>query len=292
MKASQHKKRPEWLKVKAFGSQGYTEIKKLLKDKGLHTVCQEALCPNIGECFGRGTATFLILGNACTRNCTFCNVSSNRPEGLDIDEPKRVAEVVVAMKLKYVVITSVTRDDLPDGGASIYAETIRAIKNDSNSCKVEVLIPDFQGDYDALISVLDAHPDVLNHNIETIKRLYPEVRPQADYNRSLELLERAYSYGNSIKTKSGLMVGLGEEMPEIKSALEDLRKYHCRMLTVGQYLAPSENHHPVVRYWHPDEFKEIEDFAYSIGFESAACAPLVRSSYHADEQESNSSLSQ
>jgi len=277
-------KRPDWLKVKAFRGEGYGSIRKLLREKGLHTVCQEALCPNIGECFGNGTATFLILGDSCIRNCTFCNVSSTAPCGLDIDEPQRVAEAVQAMGLDYVVITSVTRDDLADGGASIYAKTIKSIKSARPHCKVEVLIPDFQGDYECLKIVLDAGPDVLNHNLETIKRLYLEVRPQSDYFRSLELLEKASKYLTKIPTKSGLMVGLGETLEELKVALRDLREHGCRFLTVGQYLAPSKQHHPVIRYYHPDEFKEIEDYARSIGFENAFCAPLVRSSYHAGER--------
>jgi len=278
------KRRPPWLRVKAFRNKRYEEIRKLLRAKGLHTVCQEALCPNIGECFGKGTATFLILGDTCSRNCTFCNVSSITPHGLDKDEPKRVAEAIRIMNLDYIVITSVTRDDILDGGASVYAETINEIKRLNNNCKVEVLIPDFQGDYDSLKIVLDAGPDVLNHNIETIQRLYPDVRPQADYNISLELLKRASEYRPDIPTKSGLMVGLGETIVEIKASLKDLRKHNCQMLTVGQYLAPSKRHHPVIRYYHPDEFEEIEQYAYSIGFKSAACAPLVRSSYNAGEQ--------
>ncbi len=285
MSETKHRqKRPDWLKVKAFRGENYKNIRKMLKEKGLHTVCQEAMCPNIGECFGSGTATFLILGDTCTRSCTFCNVSSTAPCGLDIDEPRRVADAVALMKLNYVVITSVTRDDLTDGGASIYADTITAIKSNDNDCKVEVLIPDFQGDYDDLKTVLDASPDVLNHNLETIERLYPEVRPQADYRRSLQLLLRSSQYRPDITTKSGLMVGLGEELEEIKIALDHLKDHHCQMLTVGQYLAPSKQHHPVIRYYHPDEFKEIEEYAYSIGFENAFCAPLVRSSYHAGEQ--------
>ncbi|MBD3170620.1 MAG: lipoyl synthase [candidate division Zixibacteria bacterium] len=282
--AQEVRKKPEWLKVRAFRDKGYENIRKLLRDKGLHTVCQEALCPNIGECFRSGTATFLILGDTCTRSCTFCNVSSESPCGLDVEEPRRLLSAVKAMNLQYVVITSVTRDDLSDGGASVYAESIRLIKDFNNHIKVETLIPDFQGDYEALKTVLDAGPDVLNHNIETVARLYPEVRPQADYRRSLELLKRVSDYSPSIPPKSGLMLGLGEEIEEVKQALRDLREHNCRMLTVGQYLAPSQKHHPVVKYYHPDEFKEIEQYAYEIGFDSAACAPLVRSSYHAESQ--------
>lgn len=284
MNQHENRPRPPWLKVKAFRGPGYQHIKKLIEDHHLHTVCQEALCPNIGECFGRGTATFLILGDTCTRNCTFCNVSSRQPSGTDHDEPQRVADAVRVMNLKYAVVTSVTRDDLPDGGASIYAATIRKIRGFQPGCRVEVLIPDFGGDANALQAVLDAGPDVLNHNLETVRRLYPEVRPGADYDRSLKLLIRASEFRPEIPTKSGLMVGLGEEVSELKQALDDLRRHSCRMLTVGQYLSPSKRHHPVMKYYHPDEFKMLEEYAYSIGFESAACAPLVRSSYHADIQ--------
>jgi len=277
-------RKPDWLKVRAPGSDGYVRLKGLMRDLGLHTVCEEANCPNIGECWHHGTATFMILGDVCTRSCGFCNVVHGKPGALDREEPRRVAEAIQAMGLRYIVITSVDRDDLADFGAWSFAETIRQTRALAPDCRIEVLIPDFQGDEASLSTVLEAGPDVLNHNTETVPRLFPTARPGGRYARTLELLDRARTIAPDIPTKSGIMVGLGEEWDEIVEVLKDLRRVGCSILTVGQYLRPSQANLPMVRYYHPDEFAEIKRLALELGFLHAECGPLVRSSYHAHEQ--------
>ncbi len=276
--------KPEWLKVRAPGSANYVKLKGMMRELGLHTVCEEAHCPNIGECWHHGTATFMILGDVCTRACAYCNVTHGAPLPLDPHEPAKVASAVAAMQLQYVVITSVDRDDLADGGSEGFAATIRAIRAASPSTRVEVLIPDFQGREDQLRTVLDARPDILNHNIETVPRLYRTARPGGKYPRALELLERSLAIAPDIPTKSGLMVGLGEEWDEVLRTIEDLRKVDCRILTIGQYLRPSEAHLPMSRYYTPAEFAELKTFALAAGFGHVESGPLVRSSYHAHEQ--------
>jgi lipoyl synthase len=277
-------RKPPWLKVKAPGGPTYRRLDALMRRQGLHTVCEEANCPNIGECWERGTATFMILGDVCTRRCGFCNVKSGVPELLDRAEPLRVAYAVEQMGLRHCVVTSVDRDDLPDGGAGMFAATIRAIRRRAPSCAVEVLTPDFRGQEMPLARVIDARPDVFNHNVETVPRLYPVARRGSDFRRSCRVLENARQLDAEVITKSGLMVGLGETKEELLEAFATLREHGVQVLTVGQYLRPSEQHLPVVRYWHPDEFAELEREAYGLGFESVASGPLVRSSYHADEQ--------
>jgi lipoyl synthase len=276
--------KPEWLKVRAPGSPSYLRLKTLMRKEGLHTVCEEAHCPNIGECWHHGTATFMILGDVCTRACGFCAVMHGKPAGLDTLEPARVADAVRTMGLRYVVITSVDRDDLPDGGSSMFAATIRRIREAGADCQIEVLIPDFKGEEAALGTVLDARPDVLNHNTETVPRLYRIARPGGRYPRALELLDRARSIAPDIPTKSGIMVGLGEEWDEVVATLADLREVGVGIITIGQYLSPSASHLPVVRYYHPDEFEMLRVTAQNMGFGHVACGPLVRSSYHAHEQ--------
>ena len=275
-------RKPAWLKVKLPGGKHFVQVRELMKNGQLHTVCESAFCPNIGECWSRKTATFMIMGDTCTRNCKFCAVTGGSPTPLDLEEPNRVAEAVKTLQLKYAVITSVTRDDLPDGGASHFAETIRAVRQTVPECKIEVLIPDFQGSQPALQTVLDAEPDVLNHNMETVPRLYPQARPQADYERSLNLLNTAFQLG--AKTKTGIMVGLGETLEEVEQLLRDVVQHQCKMLTIGQYLQPSERHLPVQRFVTPEEFRQLKQFGLSIGFEHIESGPLVRSSYHADVQ--------
>ena len=277
-------RKPAWLKARFPAGERFSGIKSLLREHDLHTVCEEARCPNIGECFNAGTATFMILGDVCTRACGFCDVTSGRPEGLDLLEPYRLAGAVERLGLDYVVITSVNRDDLPDGGAGVFAACIRAIRHRLPGTRVEVLIPDFEGDWDALATVVGAGPVVLNHNTETVPRLYRRVRPKARYARSLELIRRVKEIDPAMPTKSGIMVGLGETMDEVRAVLDDLREHGCDLLTVGQYLRPSLKHLPIERFWHPDEFAEIADYAHAIGFTRAECGPLVRSSYHAAEQ--------
>ena len=281
--AQSAERKPPWLKRRLPSGPDYEQTRRLIRRQGLHTVCQEAACPNMFECFSNHTATFLILGDLCTRNCSFCNVAHGRPGAPDLREPARVAEAAAEMGLAYVVITSVTRDDLPDGGASVFAETIRTLRSRISGVRIEVLIPDFQGDAAALKTVLDSGPDVLNHNIETVPRLYPEVRPQADYRRSLALLVRAHRLAEHIPTKSGIMLGLGEKDGEIRRTLMDLRETGCSILTLGQYLRPGPNHHPVARYVHPQEFETWRRAALDMGFKAAASEPFVRSSYHAHE---------
>lgn len=277
-------RRPHWLKVQASWGENYRRIKSLLAKSNLHTVCQEANCPNISHCFEEGTATFLILGDVCTRGCTFCDVRSGVPLPVDEDEPERVAETVKKLNLNYAVITSVTRDDLGDGGASIFALTINEIKSSIPGCKVEVLIPDFGGSLESLKKVLEAKPDVLNHNMETVQRLYPQVRKGADYRRSLDLLRNVKEVDKSMVTKSGVMLGLGESLEEIVELIRDLRNVDCNLLTIGQYLSPSNEHLPIVKFYHPDEFAELKVVGEEMGFAHVESGPLVRSSYHASEQ--------
>lgn len=277
-----HKRKPKWLKVKIENLQQIKQTKEMLERLSLHTVCQEALCPNLVECFGRKTATFMILGNHCTRNCTFCNVTKKRPEALDDpQEPEHVAQAVLELGLKHVVITSVTRDDLADGGAGHFAAVINKVKEAAPKVTIEVLIPDFQGSEEALLTVIEAKPDIINHNVETVPRLYPAVRPLADYNRSLKLLENVKKH-SAIHTKSGIMVGLGETREEVVEVLKDLRSVDCDLLTIGQYLAPSAKHHPVVEYIEPAQFDEYKRMADELGFRYVISKPLARSSYHAD----------
>lgn len=275
--------KPEWLRVKAHSISGLETVENMLKELHLNTVCDEAACPNRGECFGRKTATFMILGSVCTRQCTFCNVSKGKSQQVDENEPKNVAQAVKALSLKHTVITSVTRDDLPDGGAGHFVKVINAIRDTTPGVTIEVLIPDFQGDEDALKKVVDAHPDIINHNIETVPTLYKEVRPQADYQRSLDVLKNVKRMDRTINTKSGIMLGLGEKEEQVLSVLRDLREVDCDFLTIGQYLAPSAKHHPIVEYIHPDQFKAYEKEAYKMGFLYVASGPLVRSSYMAEQ---------
>ena len=275
--------KPDWLKRRLPTGPAYEQVKGMIGRDRLHTVCQEAKCPNIWECFAHQTATFLIMGSRCTRNCRFCSVPQGALEPPDPEEPTRIARVSKDMGLKYIVITSVTRDDLADGGAAIFARTITEIRHQIPNASVEVLIPDFQGNKDALYTVLKARPDVLNHNIETVQRLYPRVRPQADYRRSLKLIQRAHRYAPKLATKSGLMLGLGETAAEIKQTLEDMLRAGCRILTLGQYLQPSKNHLTVERFIPPEEFETWRKRALKIGFEEVASGPFVRSSYHAHE---------
>ena len=277
-----HDKKPEWLKIRVRAGQNQSDVLGLLDKLTLHTVCQEAGCPNLMECFSRRTATFMILGSVCTRNCTFCDVKKGCAEPVDEEEPRKVAEAVKELHLRHVVITSVTRDDLPDGGAGHYARVIEAIEKLDEKVTVEVLIPDFKGSIPALQKVVAAGPDIINHNIETVPSLYPEVRPMAVYRRSLELLANVKALDAGIYTKSGIMLGLGETEAEIIRAFKDLREVRCDFLTLGQYLAPSKSHHPVVEYIHPDVFEKLKQIALEAGFAHVASGPLVRSSYMAE----------
>ena len=275
--------KPEWLKVRAPGSPNYTRLKGLMRELNLHTVCEEARCPNIGDCWNRGTATFMILGDVCTRACGFCAVKTGMPRlPPDPREAARVAEAAARMGLRHAVITSVNRDDQRDGGAGVFAACIRQIRERVRGCTVEVLIPDFKGDAAALQIVIDAAPDVLNHNTETVPRLYRQVRPGARFERSLELLHRANAAG--LLTKSGIMVGLGEEPEEVRETVRRIREAGADILTVGQYLRPSADHLPIVRYYEPAEFAEIKRYAVGLGYRHVESGPLVRSSYHAEEQ--------
>ena len=277
-------RKPPWIRAQWPGGERYAEIVGLLRDSSLNTVCQEARCPNIGECFNRGTATFMILGDTCTRACGFCAVRSGRPGALDWGEPARLAATVERLRLNYVVITSVNRDDVADGGAAIFAACIAAVRARRPGCSIEVLIPDLMGERAALETVLAAQPTVLNHNVETVKRLYPRVRYQARYARSLELLRRAAQHRPRIPTKTGFMLGLGERRGEVSQLLRDLRAVDCELLTVGQYLRPSSKHLPVERYAPPAEFEEIRAEALALGFRHVEAGPLARSSYRAEEQ--------
>ncbi|KKO21210.1 MAG: lipoyl synthase [Candidatus Brocadia sp.] len=279
--------RPPWLKVKLPSGKNFTEIKSILREEQLHTVCEEALCPNIGECFEQRTATFLILGDICSRQCGFCAVRKGQPSVADAGEPQRIAAAILKMKLTYVVITSVTRDDLSDGGASVYAEVITLIRKHIKDCKVEVLIPDFAGSSAALESVIYARPDVINHNVETVSRLYLQVRPTANYRRSLRILEQIHQKDPSLGIKSGFMVGLGETWDEILGVMRDIRNAHCDTLTIGQYLSPRGNALPIHRYYTPDEFERLRLEGERMGFHHVASGPLVRSSYHAKMQFKN-----
>jgi lipoic acid synthetase len=275
--------KPDWLRVRAPGSPGYLRIKGLMRELHLHTVCEEARCPNIGECWGHGTATFMILGEVCTRACTYCAVAHGRPAAVDADEPVRVAVAIATLGLAYVVVTSVDRDDLADGGAGIFAETVRQTRRRAPGCRVEVLIPDFQGSESSLRTVLDARPDILNHNVETVPRLYRTVRSGGRYARTLELLDRSRRHAPEVPTKTGLMVGLGEEVAELVATFRDLRAAGCQILTIGQYLRPTPSHAPMARYYRPEEFIELKTVALDLGFAHVESGPLVRSSYHAHE---------
>ena len=276
--------KPAWLKVKAPLSPEYRRLVKLMRDQRLNTVCEEASCPNIGECWQHGSATFMILGRVCTRSCAFCDVATGRPDVVDGEEPRHLAEAVEAMGLKHVVITSVDRDDLPDGGAGHYADTINIVRQRCPEVTIEVLTPDFQRKPDACLqTVITARPDIFNHNLETVPRLYRSVRPGARYFTSLRLLQRAKELDASVVTKSGIMVGLGEERDEVLQVLDDMREAGVDILTVGQYLRPSANHHPVLRYWTPDEFEDLKYLAEKKGFGMVAAGPLVRSSFHAED---------
>jgi lipoic acid synthetase len=276
--------KPRWIRARIPSGENYEKIRSLLREKRLHTVCVEALCPNLAECWGRGTATFLILGGVCTRDCRFCGVRTGAAEPPRPEEAEEVADAVFVMNLKHAVITSVTRDDLPDGGASIFARTIRAIHRKSPSCRVEALVPDFRGNRDCIAAVLDAGPDIFGHNMETVRRLYPEVRPSADYSRSLFVLRSANELLTGVTVKSGIMTGLGESKEEILDVMADLLESGCRVLTIGQYLSPSRHHFRVSRYYTPEEFDELKRIGVKLGFEWVEAGPLVRSSYHADEQ--------
>ncbi len=274
--------KPNWLKVRLPTGEPYQRVKELIDKHDLHTVCESAACPNRGECWSRSTATFMILGNVCTRSCGFCNVITGKPTELDLDEPRRVAEAVAKLQLKYAVITSVNRDELQDGGASVWAATITEIRKLSQQTKIEVLIPDFCGNWKALNVVLEARPDVLNHNIETVPRLYLQVRPQGRFERSLELISRAHDAG--FVTKSGLMMGLGETDDEVVEVLKEWRKVNCDLITLGQYMQPTAKHLPVDRWVEPEVFKRLNEIGMAMGFANVFAGPLVRSSYHAEEQ--------
>ncbi|KKK38209.1 lipoyl synthase [Mesobacillus campisalis] len=283
--AIDYARKPEWLKIKLNTNEEYTGLKKMMREKKLHTVCEEAKCPNIHECWAvRKTATFMILGSICTRACRFCAVQTGLPNELDWEEPERVAESVAQMGLKHVVITAVARDDLKDGGANVFAETVRAVRRRNPFCSIEVLPSDMGGVYDNLKMLMDAKPDILNHNIETVKRLSPKIRARATYERSLEFLRRAKQMNASIPTKSSIMIGLGETKEEIMETMDDLRANHVDIMTIGQYLQPTKRHLKVNKYWSPEEFRELKEIALSKGFSHCESGPLVRSSYHADEQ--------
>ncbi len=278
-------RKPSWIRVRSSSSKAFYDVKRILREQKLHTVCEEASCPNIGECFGKGTATFMILGDLCTRRCPFCDVAHGRPLPPDAEEPLHLAQSIATMGLRYVVITSVDRDDLRDGGAQHFVDCIRQIRLHSPGTKIEILVPDFRGRLEVALEKLSAYPpDVLNHNLETVPRLYKQCRPGADYAHSLKLLKDFKAGSPQVPTKSGLMLGLGETDNEIHEVLSDLRQNGVELLTVGQYLQPSIGHLPVMRYVSPDSFKELERVAAEMGFRNAACGPMVRSSYHADQQ--------
>jgi lipoic acid synthetase len=286
-------RKPEWIRMKVPDSARFREIKQILRDNNLHTVCEEASCPNIGECFSGGTATFMILGDVCTRRCPFCDVAHGKPLPPDAEEPQKMARTIAQMRLKYVVITSVDRDDLRDGGARHFVDCIRAAREHSPSLKIEVLVPDFRGRLDTALAILaEAPPDVMNHNLETVPRLYKQARPGADYIHSLKLLADFKERFPHVPTKSGLMLGLGETDEEILEVMRDLRAHHVDMLTLGQYLQPSPHHLPVLRFVPPDRFQWFEQQALAMGFTQAACGPMVRSSYHADQQAHGAGVSE
>jgi lipoic acid synthetase len=283
--AAERLPKPEWIRVRASSSPRFNEIKQILREHKLHTVCEEASCPNIGECFSKGTATFMIMGDICTRRCPFCDVGHGRPLPLDADEPINLAKTIAALNLRYVVITSVDRDDLRDGGASHFVDCIRAVREHSPGTQIEVLVPDFRGRLDRALAILrDAPPDVMNHNLETVPRLYKQARPGSDYSHSLKLLRDFKELFPDLPTKSGLMVGLGETDDEILAVMRDMRAHNIDMLTIGQYLQPTQGHLPVLRYVHPDTFGMFEREANAMGFRHAAVGAMVRSSYHADKQ--------
>ncbi len=277
-------RRPEWIKVRAPAGETVEQLQTLMRSKALHTVCEEALCPNMGECWGAGTATFLMLGEVCTRSCGFCDIKHGRPEALDWQEPERVAQAVKSMQLQHAVITSVNRDDRKDGGAPLFAMVIRRIRQLRPGCSVEVLIPDFKGSVEALKIVMEARPEILNHNVETVPRLFKKVQPQDHYEWSAAILRNARKLDPDVLTKSGIMVGLGEEVEEVKEVMRDLRSWGVDILTLGQYLQPSKKHLPISRYYTLEEFKELREYGGKIGFKWVEAAPLVRSSYHAVEQ--------
>lgn len=283
--ATEMLKKPDWIRVKSPSSTRFYEIKETLRSQKLHTVCEEASCPNIGECFGKGTATFMILGDLCTRRCPFCDVGHGKPLPPDVNEPQHLAETIAALKLNYVVITSVDRDDLRDGGAQHFVDCISKTRELSPKTQIEVLVPDFRGRLEVALDILAQNPpDVMNHNLETVPRLYKQARPGADYQNSLTLLKEFKARFPNVPSKSGIMVGLGETDDEIRETMRDMRAHDIEMITIGQYLQPSKHHLPVSRFVHPDDFKKLEEYAYEIGFKHAAVGALVRSSYHADEQ--------
>lgn len=277
-------KKPEWFKIRRRHGDNYVELKRLMRENALHTVCEEARCPNIYECWEKRTATFMILGDRCTRACRFCNVAWGRPTHVDRDEPRRVADAVETMGLKFAVITSVNRDDLADGGASIFADTIHEIRRRLPDCGIEVLIPDFEGNWDALKTVVDAQPDIISHNLETVPRLFRRIQPWDNYDVSLELFTRAKEFDPNMITKSGVMVGLGETRDELLEVMRDLRERDVDVLTIGQYLPPSQRHYPLDRYYTPEEFADLRDAGYQAGFGHVESGPMVRSSYHAGDQ--------
>ncbi|MFC1602144.1 lipoyl synthase [Pseudomonadota bacterium] len=285
--STQPLRKPSWIRIKSPTGPGVTRIKRILREHKLSSVCEEAACPNLGECFNHGTATFIVMGDICTRRCPFCDVAHGKPNSLDEDEPQQLAEAVELMELKYVVITSVNRDDLRDGGGQHFARCIQALRQLNRKLQIEILVPDFRGRQDEALAALNqSPPDVFNHNLETVPRLYPTVRPGADYNTSLELLHRYKTEQPSIHTKSGLMLGIGESLEEVEAVMHDLRQQQCDMLTLGQYLRPSLVHLPVERYVTPEEFETLRTLGEKMGFTNVASGPLVRSSYHADQQAS------
>lgn len=277
---------PSWFKVTLRQGPDYQDIRRIMDTLNLHTICEEARCPNVWECWNNRTATFLILGDICTRRCHYCAVTTGRPQGLDLEEPTRVANAVHALGLRHVVITSVNRDELEDGGAFVFAETLKQIRQRIPACTVEVLIPDFEGSESALKTVLAENPDILNHNIETVRRLFPSIRPQGKYQRSIQVLERAKRMG--ARTKSGLIIGMGETLNEIRAVMQDLRAVECDIMTIGQYLQPTKHHLPVARFYTPDEFSLLKEEGLALGFSHVESGPLVRSSYHAEQQTSTS----
>ena len=277
------RRHPDWLKVKIGSGKNYTKTKALLRSAKLHTICEEANCPNIAECFGCGTAVFLILGDICTRNCKYCNVKHGKPQSINLEEPHDVAESVKQLGLKYVVITSVTRDDLADGGASVFYDTVIETKKFNKNCKIEVLIPDFKGNINSLKTVIDSEPDVINHNIEVAEELFNSIRPEGDYKTSLELLKNIKKINKGMKTKSGFMIGIGENKEQIIKTMQDLRNVDVDFLTIGQYLQPTKNHAEIKKYYTPKEFDEFKEIAIDLGFKHVESGPLVRSSYHAQD---------
>ncbi len=276
------RRHPDWLKVKIGSGKNYVKVKSLLRQAKLHTICEEAKCPNIAECFSSGTAVFLILGDICTRNCRYCNVKHGEPQRLNPNEPKDVADSVKVLGLKYVVITSVTRDDLKDGGVSVFSKTVDEVKKINNGCKVEVLIPDFKGNIDALEIVVNSMPDVVNHNIEVVEELFPSIRPDGNYQTSLNVLRNIKKINSKMKSKSGFMIGLGENKKQILKTIYDLRKAEVDFLTIGQYLQPTRKHAEIIKYYTPEEFNDLKNTALKLGFKHVESGPLVRSSYHAE----------